>query len=190
MQRFEFTRTYRELNPGGMAHALAQLWINPIALPGLLLFDGLRGENEVTHAVRLLALRPFCRARRAGCGARRPPHGPERPLRPGRRRARRQIRSWTPSAPSPTWRQPKPATSLRSAEEQALLELVRSGAVTAEALRSSLAIVVEERRNYDPAATQAALLDLAPDRTRVIDTVRYAPVEVAAAIVELQSRVL
>ncbi len=77
-----------------------------------------------------------------------------------------------------------------NAEEQALLELVRSGGVTAETLRSSLAIVVEERRNYDPAATKAALLDLAPDRTRVIDTVRYAPVEVAAAIVELQSRVL
>src|SRR5215203_3654041 len=46
-QRFAYTRRYREQFEGGMAHALTQLWVNDDA-PTLLLFDGLRGANEVT----------------------------------------------------------------------------------------------------------------------------------------------
>ena len=53
--RFEYTRAYREVNPGGMAQALAQLWIEPAVLPELLLFDGLRGENEVAPRGRTAA---------------------------------------------------------------------------------------------------------------------------------------
>jgi hypothetical protein len=67
-------------------------------------------------------------------------------------------------------------------EEQALLDLVRSGGVTAEALRDSLAIVLEERRSYDPAAAKAALIEVAPLRTLVVDTQRHTPQEVGALI--------
>src|SRR5688572_1778231 len=52
-QRFAYTRRYRERFEGGMAHALTQLWISDDA-PNLLLFDGLRGANEVTYAAATL----------------------------------------------------------------------------------------------------------------------------------------
>ncbi len=66
---------------------------------------------------------------------------------------------------------------------EALLELVRTGAASADSLRESLAIVIEERRNYDPTAASAALLDAAPLRTIIVDTQRHGPDYVAARIV-------
>ncbi|MEM7030827.1 MAG: AAA family ATPase, partial [Chloroflexota bacterium] len=54
-ERFDYTRRYRQIFAGGMAHALSQLWVNPQELPTPhLLFDGLRGENEVKYAAELL----------------------------------------------------------------------------------------------------------------------------------------
>ena len=52
--RFDYTRRYRERFPGGMSHALTQLWIEPMQLGPNLIFDGLRGADEVTHAVQEL----------------------------------------------------------------------------------------------------------------------------------------
>ena len=46
-QRFAYTRRYRELYEGGMAHALTQLWVGDGA-PNLLVFDGLRGQMRLS----------------------------------------------------------------------------------------------------------------------------------------------
>ncbi len=51
IKRFEYTARYRAEYPGGMAHALSRLAINPTQVSPLLIFDGLRGLNEVEHAV-------------------------------------------------------------------------------------------------------------------------------------------
>ncbi|MEZ4612913.1 MAG: hypothetical protein R2838_22165 [Caldilineaceae bacterium] len=48
--RFAYTRRYRTHFPGGMAHAVAQLRVAP-HVTGPLLFDGLRGADEVHEAV-------------------------------------------------------------------------------------------------------------------------------------------
>ncbi len=58
-RRFDYTRRYREANPGGMAHALAGTSIDPEKHPGLILFDGLRGVNEVKYAIEALPLARF-----------------------------------------------------------------------------------------------------------------------------------
>lgn len=50
VERFEYTARYRARCPGGMAHALSRLAVDPAAAGTLLLFDGLRGLNEVQHA--------------------------------------------------------------------------------------------------------------------------------------------
>jgi hypothetical protein len=183
-QRFAYTRAYREQYPGGMAHALSQLWIGPPMLPQLLLFDGLRGENEVTYAATLLPSARFAVlnapdvvrvSRLAGRGDPFDQIGGATIENP----SLDHIHSFADiDAPA--------ATGFFSPEdEQALLELVRSGATSAGDLRKGLDIVMEERRNYDPAATTAALLAAAPDRTCVIDTVRLDPEQVATEIVEL-----
>jgi L-alanine-DL-glutamate epimerase-like enolase superfamily enzyme len=70
------------------------------------------------------------------------------------------------------------------AEEAALLQLAQTPAARDD-LRRSLAIVAEERRNYDSAATRDALLHAAPDRTLVIDTAAHDPAAVAQRIMAL-----
>ena len=60
-QRFTYTRQYREYFPGGMAYALAQMVIKQTVLSdtAVLLFDGLRGANEVTFAAQNLPQAQF-----------------------------------------------------------------------------------------------------------------------------------
>jgi hypothetical protein len=180
-QRFEYTRLYREQYPGGMAHALAQLWIDPEEFDGALLFDGLRGANEVVEAAALLPLALFVVldapdvarvSRLMGRGDPFDQIGGESTENAGLDQIQHFADVGAPQA----------AAYFSAIEEQALLELVRTGAVSAEALRDSLAIVVEERRNYDPAATRSALVDAAPKRTLIVDTQRHAPDQVADRI--------
>lgn len=177
-QRFEYTRAFREQHAGGMAAALAQLWIDPEQLDGALLFDGLRGADEVRHAAALLPLALFVVleapdvarvSRLMGRGDPFDQIGGE-----GRENATLDHVQHFADVGAP-----EAAAYFSHLEEQALLELVRTGAVTADTLRDSLTIVIEERRNYDPAGASAALLEDAPFRTIIIDTQRHAPESVA-----------
>jgi hypothetical protein len=177
--RFEYTRTYREQNPGGMAHALAQLRIDPNTLPDVLLFDGLRGAGEVEHAAVLLPAARFVVleardvvrvSRLMGRGDPFDQIGGENAESAGYG----QVASFGAIGI------PEADGAFSPLETQALLELVRTGSATPDALRSALAIVLEERRNYDPAAAAASLRRIAPARTLVVDTERIAPQQVAA----------
>lgn len=181
-QRFALTRAYRERYPGGMGAALSTLLVDVTQTPGLLLFDGLRGENEVTHAaqtlpharfvvldapdvVRVIRLMdrqdPFdVIAARAGTHA---VHALQRFVDLGVAGAEALF---TPQ------------------EQHILADLISTGEATADDLRKALTIVVEERRNYDPAATRAALETLAPARTLVVDTVADTPQRIALKILE------
>ncbi len=53
-ERFKLTAQYRETHPGGMAQALGELWAEPLAAQPLV-FDGLRGLNEVQYAAEVFA---------------------------------------------------------------------------------------------------------------------------------------
>jgi hypothetical protein len=182
-QRFALTRLYRETHPGGMGDALAQLAVAPALLAGLLLFDGLRGANEVVAAARQLPAARFVlldapdavRVTRL-MGRNDPFDAIGAGDGDG---AADQAGTLSDFAALGL---PEAAGLVATREEQALLALVRSGAVTAEQLRGSLAIVTEERRNYDPAATRAALLAAAAERTLLVDTHALPPAAVAAAI--------
>jgi|UPI000693BC71 hypothetical protein len=181
-QRFAYTRAYRERHPGGMAEALSSLWIDVAQTPGLLLFDGLRGENEVIYAVQALPLAYFVMldapdvVRVIRLMGRQDPFDviaarSAHPVHELQRFTRLDIEG---------------AEALFTPEEQHILvDLVSMGEVTAEELRKALSIVVEERRNYDPAATRAALEKLAPERSLIVDTVADAPQSVAMKILEL-----
>lgn len=175
-ERFDYTRRYREENPGGLAQALSQLWLDPTLWPQPLCFDGLRGADEVTFAAAHLP-----NARFAVLDA------PD-VVRVGRLLGRgdafdrvaagaQASRSATPGLDVPG------ADALFTPEEQArLIALVTDGHATADDLRAKVAIVVAERQNYDPAAAIAALQRLAPARTRVVDTTRNSPAQAAARI--------
>jgi len=53
VKRFDYTARYRAKYPGGMAFALSRLALNPLKTSGWLVFDGLRGLEEVQQATWL-----------------------------------------------------------------------------------------------------------------------------------------
>lgn len=178
--RFEYTRRFRELYPGGMAHALALLSVRPEAAPGLLIFDGLRGGNEIAHAAQVLPHVRFIMLDARDS------------TRVARLLGRNDAFDSISSTGAATGLQTNGLDALRvdgaselfsPAEVAALLALVESGQVSADALRAKIAIVLEERRNYDPAATRAALT-LLPERALIVDTETAGPARVARAIAE------
>ncbi|RMF03198.1 MAG: hypothetical protein D6768_06510, partial [Chloroflexi bacterium] len=59
LKRFEYTARYRQKYPGGMAHALSRLALRQDAARQPVLFDGLRGRDEVWHAVELFPAARF-----------------------------------------------------------------------------------------------------------------------------------
>lgn len=194
-QRFAYTRRYRDLYAGGMAHALAQLVLKvdpvdpPPRPPPRYLFDGLRGANEVTHAAQIfprasfivLTASDFVRVQRL---------------------LTRNDEFDQVSAPNPHAAQDNLATGELSrdelpaddllgeaaslfapSEQRDLQELVRSGAVDPEELRAKLKIVLTERQNYDSIASIDALNAVAPKRTLVVDTAAHDPQQVGEQIV-------
>lgn len=181
-QRFAYTRRYRERYPGGMSHALGQLQIAPAQMGSFLLFDGLRGADEVSHAVTSLPRAHFVAL-----------HAPDR-VRVERLLQRNdrfdQVALPEKGEPQQAWPDLAALGALAAqalfsdAEQAALLSLVQQGDVTADELRAKLRIVIEERRNYDPYAAIDLLQTQAADRTLVIDTSTNEPDQVVARLVQ------
>lgn len=178
-QRFAYTRRYRELHPGGMAHALAQLWISDDAPAPLLLFDGLRGANEVIAAAAALP-----HARFVMLDA---PDVVRLQRLLGRGDAFDRIQVTGTSAQDATTFAglglPEAATIFNADDEATIMRWLQSGVVTSDALRAKLKIVIEERQSYDPAATLTALRAHAKDALLYIDTVTHAPDAVASQVI-------
>lgn len=184
--RFGYTRRYREQFPGGMSHALAQLQVDYTQLPGWLVFDGLRGAEEVAHAATLLPQARFVvldapdRVR------------VERLL--GRNDAFDRIAGTTATVTNGAPHSlaaigvPEGDDLFTPDEVTHLLALaappVGSGAIDPADLRAKVQIVVEERRNYDPHAAVAVLQEQAPTRTLQIDTTKVAATAAAQQIAE------
>jgi hypothetical protein len=178
-RRFAYTRRYRELFAGGMAHALSQLWVS-VDAPNLLLFDGLRGANEVEYAASTLPLVRFVLL-----------DAPDlvrlqRLLGRGDAFDRIQIGT-SANGDAVTFAAlglPEAAAIFTPAEETTILGWLHNGAVSRDELIAKLTIVVEERRSYDPAATLAALRGHAPDTSLYFDTVTQTPAAIARQVVE------
>lgn len=179
--RFEYTRRYRELYPGGMAQALSQLLIQPTELPNILIFDGLRGDNEVRCAAELLPQARFVML-----------DAPD-VVRVQRLLGRSDAFDQIAVSASTSNQALTSFASLGVAEasdlftvreEQILLNLVRSGTVSSDDLRAKLQIVVEERRNYDPLSTRLALLARASERSLIIDTTEHDAKQVSELVVQ------
>jgi hypothetical protein len=173
--RFGYTRRYRERYAGGMAHALSRLLVDTTQFSGRLLFDGLRGANEVIHAANLLPHARFIML-----------DAPDL-VRVVRLLARAddfdRIRGEPVTVANRAIAElPEAAALFDAAEMQTLQQLVDEKPDILEDLRAKLKIVAEERRNYDPAATRTALQAVAPRRAWIIDTVTHSPDQAAERI--------
>jgi hypothetical protein len=181
-RRFVYTRRYRAQYAGGMSHALAQLQIGPDLAGPFLLFDGLRGADEVGHAVMAFPLARFIVL-----------HAPDgvRVDRLLRRNDSFDQVATLGKAGLLAGEQglvvpglPEVQTLLTVAEQAALLALVQRGEVTMDELQAKLRIVIDERRNYDPYAAIDLLQRQAGERTLVIDTSTCDPEQVVTQLVD------
>ncbi|RME64441.1 MAG: ATPase [Caldilineae bacterium] len=174
VQRFAYTRAYREQHPGGLAHALSTLILDPTQWPGLLLFDGLRGVDEVRFAAQALPKAHF--------GVLHAPDSVRVERLLTRRDAFDQVESQAAGA-GLRWSDIPESEELLSPEErERLAGLVTQGVIAPDDLRAKIAIVAAERRNYDPAGAINVLQTLAPGRTTIVDTTQATPDEAAAQI--------
>ncbi len=184
VKRFYYTRRYKELFPAGMVHVLSQLQVNPRQVPPPFLFDGLRGEQEVQHAVQLLPQARFIVL--------------EAPDYVRLQRLLIRQDAFDRVAPYCTLIQskenqcqsfaelgvPEAAELFSSDELTEMLSNVEQGLYSLSYLRDRLKIVIEERRHYDPDATRLTLERLAPDRTLAIDTTCYSPEAIARKVIQ------
>lgn len=176
LERFDYTARYREKYPGGMAHALSRLLIDSAQAESLLIFDGLRGLNEVQHAVVY-----FPQVRFVVLDA------PDT-VRLNRLLQRGDLFDTAGGELSASHQnlvetlQAVPHVAAVFSSEQ-LIQIARAGEaadIPAEDIVQKLSIIVKERRNYDSGAAREYLINaLPPKRVLVVDTSTQ-PAEVVA----------
>jgi hypothetical protein len=176
--RLDYTARYRKLFGGGLAHALTRLAIDPTHWPPPLLFDGLRGREEVMYAADHLRQSRFIVL-----------------LAPDEVRVRRLLGRGDAFDQTEAVDEGDALAALRALPGIAavfdaqqlgrLAALVDGGDITAEQLVRQAAIVLAERRNYDPEEARRWLERLLPPARRlVIDTTEHDPDAVARRIAE------
>lgn len=176
-QRFAYTRRFRDMFPGGMADLLPWLSVEAAPATRLLIFDGLRGENEVRAACAALPLAKFVLLDA--------PDAVRVSRLLGRADAFDAMGSAAATRPDSQALLPPEADAIFAPHEAAgLRTLVERGAILADDLRAKVEIVLEERRNYDPATTRAALETTAGERALVINTTHVSAQEAARRIAQ------
>lgn len=140
-ERFALTRRFREEHPGGIAEALSQSRVEP-AWP--LIFDGLRGEDELRYALEHLPQAHFIVLEASDLTRL------SRLINRGDSFDRVRLGAADLEA-------------LRTLAEGVLnegeLEEALSWGIPAEDLTAKLKIVAEERKNYDPDGARKVLRD-------------------------------
>lgn len=186
--RLPYIRRYRERHPAGLAHAIADLYIRldqrDTSCNHLLVFDGLRGEDEIRYAVEALPLARYVMldtpdiVRIERILERHDPYD-----RFSSEPWSRNPSSWPDTVDSfAAIGEPGAANVFTADDERELLAMVRDGHVSVDEMRDKLRLIVTERSLYRLEDTMAALHELAPDRTHIIDTTRYSPAQIAQKI--------
>lgn len=174
-ERFRLTAAYRERHPGGMAEALAGLAVDPAVYAPPLVFDGLRGEDEVRFAAARLPLARFVAL-----------HAPDlvrlRRLL-GRADAFDRAGEGTADADLLVALRAIPHVGevFGEADLAAIAAFATQGFDPADVVAKAR-IVVAERRSYDPEAALGVLRGLPPGRALVIDNGAIGPEEVARRV--------
>ncbi|MBO3461659.1 AAA family ATPase [Aetokthonos hydrillicola Thurmond2011] len=183
--RFYYTSRYKQLFPAGMVHVLSQLQFHSLEVRFPLIFDGLRGEDEISYATKILPKAQFVLL-----------EAPEYV-----RLQRLLVRNDSFDRVTKSMQAghdikvnltnsfadlgvPEASNIFSSEQTAEIFAEVRQGVYSVSALRDRLMILVEEGRSYNPSATRTALQKLAPERTLVIDTTTHSPEQIAQKIMQ------
>jgi AAA domain len=176
-ERFALTAKYRELHPGGMAQAIGMLQLNLEQIKTPLVFDGLRGLEEVSFAAKT-----YPKARFIVLDA---PDETRVERLLGRSDAFDSISNSHPSGA--TLEQLQAIKGVEKVFSQHQLEkfanLEHHGLSPSEIVAKTK-IVVTERRNYDPIEARDYLLQLDSKRVLYIDTTTAKPEIIAQRIMD------
>jgi len=181
VKRFEFTARYRAKHPGGMAYALSRLVVNEHRCGPTILFDGLRGLNEVQHAAGYFSGACFIVL--------------DAPDMIRLQRLLKRGDSFDTTKLEQSVAENYLLADLKAIpdietifSEEQLLEITETawaGNFPAHEVVKKVAIIVEERRNYDPHRARAFLREkLPPEYVLVIDTATRSPRGVAEQVRE------
>jgi hypothetical protein len=163
LQRFELARRFAGSYHGGMARIVEQLSVDPAEHPHPLVFDGLRGADEVAYAAKALPRARFLILTAPDF------------VRLMRLVLRNDIFDCVGPAADDTSASLPDADLLSPAERFQLDGWMRLGVLDSNELRAKLAIVAAERRNYDTDLSIKVMMDIAPERSFVIDTTAVPP---------------
>jgi hypothetical protein len=187
LARLPYIHRYHQRQPAGLGHAITLLSVDPAQVQPqgspLLLFDGLRGAEEVRYAFKHLP-RAFFIGLYATDYVRL-----SRLLE--RHDAYDHISAGSTSAPLQEQIDrltdlgvPLAGALFTSSEVQTLLESMQRGIIHAEEVRDRLTLLSAERELYDLNATFSLLQALGKKRAAVIDTTLLTPAQVAEAGLE------
>jgi AAA domain len=171
-ERFALTAKYRELHPGGMAQAIGSLSVNLEMLPTPIVFDGLRGLEEVEYAAD-----HYPNARFIVLDA------------PDMIRVQRLLgrsdafdRVQTGSSSGSVMARLGAIHGVRDVFSSAELERLAALELDPDEIVAKTKIVVTERQNYDPVAARDFLSQLPGQRVLYVDTTASSPENIAAKI--------
>ena len=187
IERFSYTRRYKQHFPAGMVEVLRQLQVNLSQLKPLLFFDGLRGEEELVYAISMLPRAYFLVL--------------EAPydVRLDRLLTRNDLFDRVMNSSifgtdkvevySPekifSFSQlgiPEADNLFSSSKVQEILDKLNDGHFSVRVLCNYLRIIIEEQYNYDPEKTRATIEKQAPHRALFLDTVASTPEQMAEAV--------
>jgi AAA domain len=177
IKRFEYTARYREKNPGGMAQALGQVVVKMAQENKLFIFDGLRGLNEVQHGSNYFPQSRFIVLKTPDLVRlnRLLNRGDQFDVVEGRSEAVGQnLMSALQAIPE--------IEAVFTPQQLSQIAQIAADYTPAEILKK-VAIIVEERRNYDPEVSRDYLVrTLAPRRVLTIETTTTPPAGVVERI--------
>lgn len=170
-ERFEFSNQFRKNYPGGMGFILSQLHIKLPGEKSILVFDGLRGENEVSFAINNLSKSLFILLDA-----------------PDNVRVKRLIKrkdSFDRVNNELKEIDLELLGKIFSLEElREIHDDINKGHLEAKQVIEKSVIVHTEKKNYSPELTKEVLLNLAKDRTYIFDTTKLEPKEIYSTLKE------
>lgn len=169
-KRFERTAAFRTTHPGGMAQALEQV---SVALKPPILFDGLRGLAEVTHAVQTFPLARFV--------ALDAPDSLRVSRLLGRGDAFDAVQT-NSRGDANTLELLHAIDGIETVFSPSQLASLAALPQAPSEIAAKVSIVVTERQHYDPVAANAFLQSLPSDRVIVANTALESAEEVAQRI--------
>lgn len=176
-KRFAYTKAFRDIHPGGMGYVLSQIKIKDVNCSTPVLFDGLRGIDEIRYAAKTI-LSTFFIVLTA------PDH-----IRIKRLMSRQdpfdKIKGRITASDVAQFEK-----ICSSCQQEELFDYAKKIGISKAAVVEKAKIIIKEKNNYDHEAAGCFLAGTVPDRTIVIDSSKHSPQQIVTAVdMRLQNKI-